>query len=56
MLTHQGTIEHSNADDDRCINSVLVNFLTKGRGGAILPMEGTTLQELKEMENATNRE
>ena len=47
MLAHQGTVERSNADGDRCINSVLVNLLTKGQGGAILPMEGTKLQELK---------
>ena len=39
-------MERSNADDDPCINSVLVNILTKGQGGAMLPMEGTNLQEL----------
>ena len=45
MLAHQGTMERSNADSDRCINSVLVNVLTQSQGGAILPMEGTKLQE-----------
>ena len=38
------------------MNSVLVNVLTKGQGGAILPTEDTNLQELKKIENATNRE
>ena len=38
------------------MNSVLVNFLTKGQGGAILPMEDTNLQELKKIENVTNNE
>ena len=38
-----GNMERSNADGDRCINSLLVNVLTKGQGGAILPMEGTNL-------------
>ena len=47
MLAHQGTVQRSNADGNTCINSVLVNVLTKGQGGAILPMEGTKLQELK---------
>ena len=47
MLAHQGTVERSDADGYRCINSVLVNVLTKGLGGAILPMEDTNLQELK---------
>ena len=56
MLAHQGTVNRSDADGDRCINSVLVNVLTKGQGGAILPMENTNLQELKKMENVTNRE
>ena len=49
-------MERSNADGYRCINSVLVNVLTKGQGGAILPMEETNLQELKEKGNGTNRE
>ena len=31
----------------RCINSVLVYVLTKGQGGAILPMEDTNPQELE---------
>ena len=56
MPAHQGTVERSNADGDRCINSVLVNVLTKGQGGAILPMEDSNLQELKKIENVTNRE
>ena len=56
MLAHWGTVERSNADGYRCINSVLVNVLTKGQGGAILPMEDTNLQELKKIENVTNRE
>ena len=43
MLAHQGTVERSNADNQCCINSVLVNVLTKGQGGTILPMEGTNL-------------
>ena len=46
MLAHQGTVERSSADHDRCINSVLANVLTKGQGGAIPLMEGTKLQEL----------
>ena len=44
------------ADGRRCINSTLVNVLNKGQGGAILPMEDTNLQELKKIENETNRE
>ena len=55
MLAHYGAVERSNVDDNRSINSVLVNVLTKGQGGAILPMEGTNLQELNKIENATNR-
>ena len=38
------------------MNSTLVNVLTKGQGGAILPMEDTNLHELKKIENETNRE
>ena len=38
------------------MNSVLVNVLTKGQGGAILPMEDRNLQKLKKIENVTNRE
>ena len=38
------------------MNSVLVNVLTKGQGGAILPMEDTNLHELKNKENVTDRE
>ena len=32
-----------------------MNVLTKGQGGAILPMQGTNVQELKKIENVTNR-
>ena len=56
MLAHQGTVERSNANGYRCINSFLVNVLTKGQGGAILPMEDINLQELEKKENVTNRE
>ena len=56
MLAHESTVERSNADSYRCKNSALVNVLTKGQGAAILPMEGTKLQELKEIENVTNRQ
>ena len=56
MLAHQRTVDRSDADGNRCINSVLVNVLTKGQGGAILPMEDTNLQELEKIENVTNRE
>ena len=38
------------------MNSVLVNVLIKGQGGAIPSMEDTNLQELKKKENVTNRE
>ena len=51
MLAQWGTVQRSNADGYRCINSVLVNVLTKGQGGAILPMEDTNLQELKKKAN-----
>ena len=47
MVTQEGMVKRSNADGHRCINSVSVNFLTKGQGEAILPMECTKLQELK---------
>ena len=56
MLAHPGTVQRSNADCDCSINSNLVNVLTKGRGHAILPIEGTNLKELKKIENETNRE
>ena len=56
MLAHWGTVERSNADGYRCINRVLVNVLTKGQGGATLPMKGTNLQELKKIENRPSRE
>ena len=56
MLACYGTVERSNADGYRCINSFLINVLTKGQGGAILPMEDTNLQELGKIENVTNRE
>ena len=49
-------MERSNADGYRCINSVLVNVLTNGQGGAILPMEDTNPQELEKIENVTSRE
>ena len=48
-------MDGSNADGDRCRNSVSVNVLIKGQGGAILLMEDTNLQELKKIENVTNR-
>ena len=47
---------HSNADSYRCINSLLVTVLTKGQGGAILAIEDTNFQELKNIENGTNGE
>ena len=56
MLAQWGTVKRSNTDGYCCINSILVNVLTKGQGGAILPMEGTKLQELKKIENGTSRE
>ena len=56
MLAHYGTVERSNADGYRCINSDSVNVLTKGQGGAILRMEDTNVQELKKKGNETNRE
>ena len=56
MLAGYGTVERSNADGYRYINSNSVSVLTKGQGGAILPMEDTNLQELKKIENGTNRE
>ena len=56
MLAHKGTVERSNADGYRSINSVLVNVLTKGQGEAILPMEDTNLQELEKIDNVTKRE
>ena len=49
-------IERSNANGYCCINSVSVYVLTKGQGGAILPMEDTNLQELEKKENVTDRE
>ena len=56
MSVHKGIVERSNADGYRRINSVLVNVLTKGQGGAILPMEDTNPQELEKIENGTSRE
>ena len=56
MLAHWGTMERSNAHGYRCINSVSVNALTKGKGGAILEMDDTNIHELKKIENGTNRE
>ena len=55
MLAHYGTVERSDADSDRCINSVLVTVQTKGQGGARLPMEGTSLGKLKKKESKINR-
>ena len=43
-------------DGYRRINSVLEYILTKGQGGAILPMEDTNPQELEKIENGTSRE
>ena len=43
------------ADGYRCINNVLVKVLTKSQGEAILLMECTKGQELKEKQNVTNR-
>ena len=54
MFAHQGTLERPNANRYRCINSALVNVLTKDQGGAILLMEDTNLQELKKKENRTD--
>ena len=55
MVTNQVTVERSNADDRRCINSALVNILTQDHGGAILLMECTKLQEINKMESVANR-
>ena len=49
MLAHQGTVERSNADGYRCIDSNSVSILEEGQGGAIFPMEDTNLQELKKI-------
>ena len=49
-------MERSNADGYRCIKSNSVNVLTKGQGGTILSMEDTDLQELRKIEDLTNRE
>ena len=54
-LPKKGTVERLNADGYHCVNSTLVNVLTKGQGGAILPMEDTNLKELKKIKNGTNR-
>ena len=56
MGIHQGMVERYNEDGHRCINSVPVNFLKKGQGGAILLMECTKLGELKEQMEPTGRE
>ena len=48
-------MEHSNVDSYRCINNVLVEVLTKGQSEAIHLIECTKLQELKKIENVTNR-
>ena len=55
MPAHYGTVERSNADGYRCLNSNSVNVVTKGQGGAILPTEDTNLEELNRIENGTNR-
>ena len=55
MVTNYLMVERSNADGDHSINSVLVNVLTKGQGGAILLMECTKRQELKKKKDETNR-
>ena len=49
-------MDRSDADGDRGINSFLLNVLTKGQGGAIIPMEDTNLQVLEKIENVTNME
>ena len=55
MVNHSGMVDRSNAKGHRCINSVLIDNLTKGQGGAIPPMKGTNLQVLKKIENGTDR-
>ena len=46
----------ANVDGYRCINSILLNVLTKGQGGAILPVEDTNLEELGKIGDGTNKE
>ena len=48
-------VKRSNVDSHRCINSILVSILTKGQGGAILLMECIKFQELRKIEQVTNR-
>ena len=55
MVTHQGMVHRCNSEGHRCINSVLVNDLTKGQGGAILLLECKKLEELKKIVKLTNR-
>ena len=55
MVTHWSMVERSNAEGNRCINSVFASVLTKDQGGVILLKECTKLQELKKIENVTNR-
>ena len=47
MVIHKGTVDRSNVDVHRCINSVLLNSMTRGQGGAKILKESTNLQELK---------
>ena len=46
MLAHSSKAERSNVDGDCCINSNLVNILTKDHGVAVLPNWDIKLQEL----------
>ena len=55
MDNHKGMVDRSNAKGRRCTNRALVNVVTKGHGGAILPMKGASLQELKKIGNGTER-
>ena len=54
-FAHWGMVKTSNADGKRCMNSVSVSVLTKGQGGAILLMDCTKLQGLKNVGNVSNR-
>ena len=56
MVVHYATAERSSADGYPRINSVLVQFLTKGQCEAILPRECTKLQELRKIEDVTNKD
>ena len=48
MVTHSGMVERSNADGHCCVKIFLASILTKVQGEAIILMECTKLQELKE--------